>query len=385
MAEAVLFNLANGILESLGSFAYQKIRLLDDAKDELQSLEDTVRAIQVVLLDAEKQQWHNNQVKLWLQNLKDVLYDVHDLFDDVAIEDLRRNVISSNKMSKTVRIFFSKSNQLTHRLEVTNKIRELTKELRRIRKDRTFHLEERRSEETAATGRGKKRELPSLDENIIGREEEKKKIKQLLFDSSSRQSVSFVALVGKGGLGKTALARLVYNDREVRGHFELRMWACVSDFSDLNSIIKEILRSEIDNREGRDENEKKELRQALENKTLEQLAKSLHEIIKGKKYLLVLDDLWNEERRNWLTFGEWLVGGERGSKVLVTTRSHTVAKVMDAKSVIHDLHGLPQDESWNLFRKWLLEMVWNHQTRNWSGWLKIWPRNALGFPLPLEL
>ncbi|XP_048133443.1 putative disease resistance protein RGA4 [Rhodamnia argentea] len=250
MAEAVLFSLATNILKSLasemaelgGSFASQQIQLLCGAKDGLQSLRGTVQTIQAVLLDAEKKQWHNNQVKLWLTRLKDVLYDVQDLLDDVATEDLRRKVTPGNEMSKAVRFFFSKSNQLAHRVKVTNKIQELRKKLDRIKNDRTFHLEERQSEETTAIGRGRKTEIFAPDRAIIGRENDRKMIKHLLFDSSSTRSVSVVAIVGKGGLGKTALARLVYNDGEVKEHFGLKMWVCVSDVFDVNSIVKDILK-----------------------------------------------------------------------------------------------------------------------------------------------
>ncbi|KAI6693447.1 hypothetical protein NL676_021157 [Syzygium grande] len=142
MAEAALFSIATAILKSIaseiakpgGSFASQEIQLLCCAKDELKSLQDIVQTIQAVLLDAEKKQWHDNQVKLWLRRLKDVLYDVQDLFDDVATENLRRKVTPGNKMSKAVRIFFSKSNQLAHRLRVAKEIQELRKRLDRIKR-----------------------------------------------------------------------------------------------------------------------------------------------------------------------------------------------------------------------------------------------------------
>ncbi|XP_039155340.1 disease resistance protein RGA2-like [Eucalyptus grandis] len=110
MAETVLFSLATDILKGLAiemvkpgsSFAFREIQSLCGAKDELQSLKDTVETIQSVLLDAEKQQWHNDQVRTWLKRLKAVFYEVQDLLDDVATEDLRRNVTSGNKMSKEV-------------------------------------------------------------------------------------------------------------------------------------------------------------------------------------------------------------------------------------------------------------------------------------------
>ncbi|XP_056163885.1 putative disease resistance protein RGA1, partial [Syzygium oleosum] len=100
------------------------------------------------------------------------------------------------------------------------------------------------------------------------------------------------------------------------------------------------------------------------------------------KYLLVLDDLWNEVRHKWFELGEWLEGGLPGSKILVTTRSHKVAKVMDEKSVIHVLRGLAENESWNLFRKMAfgdgvdpaLEEIGRDIVKKCTG-----------FPLPLEL
>ncbi|KAI6693446.1 hypothetical protein NL676_021156, partial [Syzygium grande] len=115
------------------------------------------------------------------------------------------------------------------------------------------------------------------------------------------------------------------------------MWVCVSDVFDVNLIIKEILKSANC--------------QDYENKSLDQLQRLLQETLGKKKYLLVLDDMWNEVRLKWLELGDWLKSGEPGSKILVTTRSNIVAKVIVAKPAIYDLESLPRDESWDLFRK----------------------------------
>ncbi|XP_056175198.1 putative disease resistance protein RGA1 [Syzygium oleosum] len=358
MAEAVLFSLATDILKSIaaemakpgGSFASQKIQLLCGAKDELESLKETVQTIQAVLLDAEKQEWHNNQVKLWLKRLKHVLYDVQDLLDDGATEDLRRKVTSGNKMLKEVRVFFSKSNQLAYHLKVANKIQELKKKLDRIKEDRKFHLEEYQSEETMAVRRGKKTVLFAPDSEIIGREGDKEMIKRLLFDSSSSQSLSVVSIVGIGGLGKTALARLVFNDVEVTKHFGLKMWVSLSEISDMDLIFKEVLKSAKDDRQGHDD-EMEQLLHDLENKPIGQLPSLIQETLRRRKCLLVLDDLGNENRLEWSNFRDWLKSGVPGSKILVTTRNHSKAMVIDAKSVVHNLKGLSEDKAWDLFKK----------------------------------
>ncbi|KAI6678076.1 hypothetical protein NL676_038872 [Syzygium grande] len=314
---ALLFSIATGVMESIGSqiakpggaYASQMIQLFCCGEGELHSLEETVKTIQAVLMDAEKKQWQDKQVKHWVRRLKDVLYDAQDLFDDISTEDLRRQAMAGNEMMK-----------------------------------------ELPSEEKMATGRRKKPEFLAPDTKIIGREEDKEKIKQILFDSSSSNTVSVVSIVGKGGLGKTALARLVYNDGEVKGRFGLKMWVCVSDVFDVDLIFKEILKSAKRDCRGHDD-EMKELLDDVENEPKDQLPSLLRETLSRKKYLLVLDDLWNEVRHKWLELGEWLEGGLPGSKILVTTRIHKVAEVMDKKSDIHVLRGLAENESWNLFRK----------------------------------
>ncbi|XP_048131985.1 putative disease resistance protein RGA3 [Rhodamnia argentea] len=358
MAEAVLSGLATSILNSLaaeitkpgGSLASQKIRLLCGAKDELQSLESTVQSIQALLLDAEKQQWHNDQVKLWLKRLKDVLYDVQDLFDDVATEDLRRKVTSGNKTWKEVRFFFSKSNQLAHRLKVANKIEELRKKLDGIKNDRQFELDPHLSGPTVAIERRTTHSFVR-EEEIIGREEDKKEIIAHLLDSSSRERVSVVSIVGIGGLGKTTLARLVYNDDKVKDCFKPKLWACHGDPENFDEyvIIKEILKSA--QHECRGDPEMMRDLQDIENKSKEQLQQLLRKVLDGKKYLLVLDDLWNEDRQAWLDLQSLLMGGSWGSKILVTTRNRSVVDATDAKSVVHDLRGLSEDKSWDLLKK----------------------------------
>jgi DNA-binding transcriptional regulator GbsR (MarR family) len=103
MAEGVLFNTAEGIIQSLGSLALQEIGLLWGFKDEVQKLRNTVSTIQAELLDAEERQDNNHGVKDWLEKLKDVMYDVDDLLDDYSTELLRRQVMTRDKkMAKPV-------------------------------------------------------------------------------------------------------------------------------------------------------------------------------------------------------------------------------------------------------------------------------------------
>jgi Leucine-rich repeat (LRR) protein len=84
---------------------------------------------------------------------------------------------------------------------------------------------------------------------------------------------------------------------------------------------------------------------------LNQLQLKLNECLMGKKFLLVLDDVWNENFDHWETFCKPFKYGTQVSKVLVTTRNYSVALVMRASAMSHHLKELPEEDSWSLFAK----------------------------------
>ena len=120
MAEAILYGVAQTIIENLGSMVFAEIGSMWGVEDEFEKLKDTVSAVQAVLLDAEEQQVKNHQVKHWLVRLKDAVYDADDLLTDFYTEDLRQRVMGGDQMAKRVRTslttFFSSSNQLAFQI-----------------------------------------------------------------------------------------------------------------------------------------------------------------------------------------------------------------------------------------------------------------------------
>jgi ABC-type glutathione transport system ATPase component len=196
--------------------------------------------IKAVVLDAEEQQSTNNhQVQLWLEKLKDALYDADDLLDDFNTQELRQQQVKTtdHKKAKKVRLFFSSSNQLFFSLKMVGKIKELGKRIEALNVDkRIFNFTNRNPEQRVS----KERETHSFvrEEEVIGREKEKKELLEMLFDNSInvKENVSIISIIGIGGLGKTTLAQLLYGDIKVQQHFELKKWVCVSDDFDVKGI-----------------------------------------------------------------------------------------------------------------------------------------------------
>ncbi|GAY55850.1 hypothetical protein CUMW_167260 [Citrus unshiu] len=334
MAEGLLFDTVGKILEVLASQIFHEIGLAYGVQDDISNLRDTVDTIQAVLLDAEdKHSRKDHAVTIWLRRLKDAVYAAEDLLDDFSTEFLRRKLMSGSRVTKEVLLFFSKYNQFAYALEMGRKIKAIRERLESIKNDRQFHLlqqpYERRVENT-------RRETHSFvhKEDIIGRDGDKNEIIDRLLDSSESEieSVAVIPIVGIGGLGKTAVAQLVYNDEDVKTHFNLRMWVCVSDVFGVTTIVEKMIRSAT-NRES-------------EKLDLDQLQERLRGEIDGKRYLLVLDDVWNENRDKWLELEALLMNGVSGSKIVVTTRSERVARIT-SKLPFHALRGLPEDMQLN--------------------------------------
>ncbi|XVF37650.1 hypothetical protein REPUB_Repub20aG0027900 [Reevesia pubescens] len=281
MAEGMLFALAGKLLEGLASFAGQELGLAWGFKEEINKLSKTASFIKAGLREAEEQHNNNGQITLWLKELKHVLYDVDDLLDDLSTEALRRNIMTGNGLVKEVRLFFSKSNKLAYSLKMGHRVKAIRERLDAIAADRAkFQFSDHPVEPPI--------ELKERDhthsfvhaEEIIGRDDDKKKIVELLLESKPEEHVSVVPIVGIGGLGKTTLAKTVFNDEKVGRHFELKMWVCVSEKFEAKIIVEKIIEAATGTKP-----EKGLQMQTLQNRLRDQ--------INGKKYLLVLDDVWN--------------------------------------------------------------------------------------------
>jgi hypothetical protein len=185
-------------------------------------------------------------------------------------------------------------------------------------------------------GREKIHTLLYLRKKSLGERMKGRQLKRLLLDSDVKENVSIIPIVGIGGLGKTTLAQYVYNNEEVKKHFELRVWVCVSDPFDVKTIVQKIIECVIGKRP--------------ESLEMDLLQCKLRANIDGKRYLLVLDDVWNENRGTWLDLEKLLSGGLKGSKVLITTRSKRVAEITGT-GPLYILGGLSESNSWNLFKR----------------------------------
>ncbi|KAK5773237.1 hypothetical protein PVK06_049542 [Gossypium arboreum] len=244
--------------------------------------------------------------------LRDIFYDAEDVIDDFKCEALRKQdaINHPNTNSSKVRFLASCCTclPLSFSLRMAYKIKAINRRLGELATEwNSFDLRQC-SDNRHVFGR---ETISFVDSSyVIGRDEDKENIISMLIKPSEDRNVPIIPIVGIGGLGKTTLAQLVYNDARITSLFPLQIWICVSEEFDVSRLLKLIIQS-VNKGERCDDS------------TLDALQARLRSLLNNKKFLLVLDDVWNENQAKWVEFRNLLrsTDGFSPSKIIVTTRS----------------------------------------------------------------
>ncbi|KAL5549121.1 hypothetical protein UlMin_004352 [Ulmus minor] len=304
------------------------VKLLDELKINL-------RSANVVLNDAEVKQLTNQDVKNWVDDLTDVIYKADFLLDKIDTEASRRKREDGSAASKASKLLnfvstsFS-SFEKTLIVEVQEILEKLNLLLGQIDRLGLKEVQTRPLQRLRAP-------LVVKEYDVYGRDQDKEKIVELLLsDDASVQNLSVIPIVGMGGVGKTTFAQLVYKDRRVQEHFDVKAWVTVSEEFDVFQMIKIIFEKVTC--------EKCNIRDLFE------LQSELHKALSGKKFLFVLDDVWNENYELWNDLKSAFQSGAHGSKIIVTTRSKIVALTM-GNVAMHELQLVSDEDCWQIFEK----------------------------------
>nr|ACZ74653.1 CNL-B28 [Phaseolus vulgaris] len=313
----------------------------------LANLNIKLHSIDALADDAELKQFTDPHVKAWLFAVKEAVFDAEDLLGEIDYELTRRQVKAQFKPQtftcKVPNIFNSIFNSFNKKIEFgMNEVLEKLEYLANQKGD--LGLKEG-TYSGDGSGSNVPKKLPSsslVAESVIyGRDADKDIIiNWLTSEIDNPNHPSILSIVGMGGLGKTTLAQHVYSDPKIEDlKFDIKAWVCVSDHFHVLTVTRTILEAITNQKD--------------DSGNLEMVHKKLKEKLSGKKFLLVLDDVWNERPAEWEAVRTPLSCGAPGSRILVTARSEKVASSM--RSEVHLLKQLGEDECWKVFENHALK------------------------------
>ncbi|KAJ1297348.1 hypothetical protein BS78_01G368600 [Paspalum vaginatum] len=341
-----------------------------NVEEEADKLRRTKERIRAVLEDAEQRRFvDHDSVKLWLRELRAAAFDVDTLLDRLATITTVSRLTAAEQSRKRKRAWPSVDLGPRQRWLLDEKIVKINDRLDEIYKDRkVFRLRAGDGRRIAAPPVQRPRFLEAAahrDERPIGRNEEKEQIVRALVSDSASTNLPVLSIWGTAGIGKTALARLVHDYPEVEKYFTDRIWVWLPDTCDVRIATKMIIESVT--------------RQKCELLSLDILQQRLRDHLREKRFLLVIDNLWAEGFQFWEFLRPSLVG-EKGSKVLITTRHERVSRMISTSQNI-PLKRLGDEECWQILRVYAFSGCSNRDQRDLELIGRMIAANCQGSPL----
>ncbi|CAN4080382.1 unnamed protein product [Withania somnifera] len=323
MADAVV----NFLVENLLQLLSDNIELIRGVDDDFKNLLEEVQRLKAFLDDAAKFHSDSSQWELLVQEIQKTVHKAEDVIDKFLVQSkLHRD---KNKVGRFFDVgHLAAVNALAAEIKgIHEKVKNFVKLINRLSSLNQFLSCLKGHEATQG---------PSLeDDEVVGFDEEAQKVIKRLCEGSA-ESLETIPVVGMPGLGKTTLARKIYNDSKLSYEFFSIIWVYVGQQYKIKDIFLNILKSF-----------KKRIEEYL-NEDVDTLAKLISDSMSSiGRCLIVLDDVWaagviDDVKK---VFPE----NNKGHRIMMTTRDRYLATYANPDP--HDLKFLEDKESFDLLVK----------------------------------
>ncbi|KAK4709894.1 hypothetical protein R3W88_004407 [Solanum pinnatisectum] len=320
MAYASLISLMTTIKSLLMTSNSPMQSLICDHKEQLWALHEKVSSLGVFLNNFEKNNVSEEMTYLEVQ-VKEVASAIEYTIQLRVTEFEMANTKSQNK--RTRRNFHHSLQQ------VAVDIDRVTKESTKIPDKGKQASEESLVQDFSSSAN----DVLKFNNSMVGRGDQRERLLEDLTRGYSGEP-KVIPIIGMGGIGKTTLAIEVYNDARVRSHFDVCAWATLSQQHNVKEILLNLLRSTKGG--------------TIDMTDEAELADMLHKSLYGKRYLIVMDDIWSSKA--WDDVRRCFPSQNKGSRILLTTRNNEVACYANTENLALQMSFMDQDESWNLFK-----------------------------------
>ncbi|KAF8746768.1 hypothetical protein HU200_013329 [Digitaria exilis] len=332
---------------AMGTLAPKLLKLLQDEvvaqmglKREIESLCRELPMMDAALVDVSKvpPEQLSETDKLWAEHARELSYDMEDAVDAFMVRVDRRepaNAANTNIFKKIARKTKDAMKKVKDSHQISDKIKDikdLSKELAELRAKYTFS-----GAAHAKTSDVDPRVInlyQSKGRELVGIEKGKEELLWMLTHPEDDKSLKIVSIVGSGGLGKTTLAQVVH-DYLTAQPFDCCAFISVGQNPNITNILREML-----------DKLGKTCCSDMTSWSLERLYEELHQFLQGKRYNIVVDDVWEE--KVWKAISCGLPDSNCGSNVIMTSRNSEISTKIN---VVYKMKPLPHDKSKELFSK----------------------------------
>ncbi|KAI8003007.1 Disease resistance protein RPM1 [Camellia lanceoleosa] len=336
----------SSIIQYLAPLLTGEVELLKGVRKEIVSIKVELERIHSFLEDAESRAEKGDKgVKTWLKQVREVSYRIEEVIDEhiLLVLPKQRGLVGS--LRKVTRMI----TKLKPRHEIASQIQDIKTTIREIQEGAVrYGFSTSTSSEHSNTSTGsitkdnmwRDPRLTSLfigDDEVVGIESPKYElISRLVGQNQSQRAV--ISVVGMGGIGKTTLAKKVYDSQEVVAHFNCKAWITVSQSYKPEELLKKMIKQLSGN-------------DVLPDEGIESFIDKLRGYLSKKRYIIVFDDVW--ETDFWGSIRHALPKNSDGSWVIITTRNEQVVTFCKETSVdhVHELEALSEEKAWELFCK----------------------------------
>ncbi|CAN6338451.1 unnamed protein product [Urochloa humidicola] len=377
MAEGLILVVLQKIANTLAGAALNVIRsklgkganILLEAENSMKEIESEFEIMQAYISQVDPCSENDQTLKSWLKNVRKIASEVEDIIDDYAFL-LGKMDNAENFIKKAIH----HSKYITAWSDISAKLKQVKARLQNLTtmKDRYGITVAGGSSSHNIARQVYLSDSPYLNDHedgmIVGNKDEANRLTQCINNDEEERAV--ISILGMGGSGKTTLASSIYRKQEVKKNFACCAWITVSP----NYRVEDLLNKVINKLHISDEH-------GITDRTY--LVERIHTHLRDKKYLIVLDDMWN--RDSWLFFDRAFVKNMCGSRVVITTRIEAVASIAQQNNTIR-IGLLSQSESWKLFSKKAFSKL-GKETSTYPQGLVQWANKILercqGLPLAI--
>ncbi|KAG5244626.1 disease resistance protein [Salix suchowensis] len=329
------------VLEQLASLVAEETRFLGEVRGGIDELRDDLYSMKSFLQDAEERSESDQGMRAWVKQVRDVAYDAEDILEEFM---LRFAPSHGSGFIHFLRDSYRSTRKLSARHRLASHLQSIKARVRAISERRNaFSLNriDMPSTSSAAVEKWHDPRIASLyldEADVVGIENPKHLLVSWLVEGEEK--LSSISVVGMGGLGKTTLVKKVYDSHPIRRSFDAHSWVTVSK----SFATAELLRVAL---QGFLVTANEPVPDNLQSMTDVQLIDALRKYLWRRRYVIVLDDVWNVNA--WETIKYAFPDCNCGSRIIFTTRIGNLAESIENTSHVYELQPLPENEAWTLF------------------------------------